>query len=107
MQTTACRGQEIRRPLSTKAAAKWFVEEMQSRELTGERTWRAVWNFYLWLCVEEELVPLPETMQARFAHELNKLCPRGQVRVHEGGRLKRLTTYTIPDAEVVTVQVAA
>lgn len=107
MSANASRGLAILRPLATKASAEWFVHEMQSRELTGERTWRALWEFYLWLCEEEELIPLNETMQARFAHELNKLCQRGQVRVREGGKLKRLTTYTIPEFEAVNLPVAA
>ena len=107
MSTTASRGLAIRRSLPTQAAAKWFVDQMQSYELTGERTWRALWDFYLWLCEEEELVPLPETMQARFAHELAKLCRRGQVRIREDGKLRRLTTYTIPDLEPVYLRTAA
>ena len=107
MSATASRGLAIRRPLATKASAEWFVHEMQSRELTGERTWRALWEFYLWLCEEEELIPLPETMQARFAQELNKLCQRGQVRVREGEKLRRLTTYAIPDLKPAYLRTAA
>jgi len=80
---------------------------MQALDLTGERTWRAIWDFYRWLCDEEGLVPLPETMQARFAHELSKLCRRGQVRIREDGKLRRLTTYTIPDLEPVYLGAAA
>ena len=107
MSTTASRGLAIRRSLPTHAAAELFVHQMQSYELTGERTWRALWDFYLWLCEEEALVPLPETMQARFAHELGKLCRRGQVRIREGGRLRRLTTYVVPDAEPAYLRTAA
>ena len=97
MSATASRGQEIRRPLPTKEAARWFVEELQSRELVGERTWRALWDCYVWFCEEAEIVSLPESMKARFAHELSKLCRRGQVRIREGGRLRRLTTYVVAD----------
>jgi hypothetical protein len=79
---------------------------MQSRELTGERTWRAIWEFYQWLCEEEDLVPLPEGMKARFAQELAKLCQRGQVRLREGGRLRRLTTYVLPDVEPAYLRAA-
>ena len=107
VSTAARRGQEIPRPLPAKEAARWFVFEMQQRELTGERTWRALWDCYLWFCDEEELVPLPKTMQARFAHELSKLCQRGQVRIREGGKLRRLTTYTVPDAESLQLRTAA
>jgi hypothetical protein len=107
MSTTASRGLAIRRSLPTQAAAEWFVDQMQSYELTGERTWRALWDFYLWICGEEGLIPLPETMQARFAHELRKLCRRGQVRIREGGKLRRLTTYTIPDLKPVYLRTAA
>ena len=107
MSVTASRGLAIRRSLPTQAAAEWFVHQMQSYELTGERTWRALWDFYLWLCEEEELIPLPETMQARFAHELSKLCRRGQVRIREGGKLRRLTTYTIPDLKPAYLRTAA
>ena len=80
---------------------------MQSRELTGERTWRALWDCYIWFCEEEELVPLPETMKARFAHELSKLCQRGQVRIREGGKLRRLTTYAVSDVEPAYLRTAA
>ena len=104
---TACRGQEIRRSLPTKDAAEWFVQEMLLRELTGERTWRALWDCYIWFCDEEKVVPLPDGMQARFAHELSKLCRRGQVRIKEGGRLCRLTTYVVPDAEPAYLRAAA
>ena len=100
------RGQGIPRPLPAKEAARWFVSEMQSRELTGERTWRALWDCYIWFCEEEELVPLPETMKARFAHELSKLCQRGQVRIREGGKLRRLTTYAVSDVEPAYLRAA-
>jgi hypothetical protein len=99
VSTAVSRGQQISRPLPAKEAARWFVSEMQSRELTGERTWRALWDCYIWFCEEEELVPLPETMKARFAHELSKFCQRGQVRIREGGKLRRLTTYAVSDVE--------
>ncbi len=107
MSTSAIRGLAIRRSLSPQAAAKCFVDQMQSYELTGERTWHALWEFYLWLCEEEQLIPLPENMQARFAHELGKLCRRGQVRIREGGKLRRLTTYTIPDLKPACLRTAA
>ncbi|MES0385358.1 MAG: hypothetical protein ABUJ98_12315 [Hyphomicrobium sp.] len=107
VSTAASRGQEIPRPLPAKEAARWFVSEMQSRELTGERTWRALWDCYIWFCEEEELVPLPETMKARFAHELSKLCQRGQVRIREGGKLRRLTTYAVSDVEPAYLRTAA
>ena len=107
VSTAARRGQEIPRPLPAKEAARWFVSEMQSRELTGERTWRALWDCYIWFCEEEELVPLPETMKARFAHELSKLCQRGQVRIREGGKLRRLTTYAVSDVEPAYLRTAA
>jgi hypothetical protein len=107
MQTAACRGQEICRSLSTKDAAKWFLEEMQSRELTGERTWRAIWQFYLWLCEEEEMIPLPDGMKARFAHELGLLCQRRHVRIREDRKVRRLTTYQIPHAAPAYLRAAA
>lgn len=107
MSTVASRGLAIHRSLSAQAAAEWFVHQMQSYELKGERTWGALWDFYLWLCEEEQLVPLPETMKARFAHELSKLCRRGQVRIREGGKLRRLTTYDVPDAEPAYLRAAA
>lgn len=107
MSATATRGLAIRRALPTREAAKRFVHEMQSRELTGERTWRAIWEFYQWLCEEEDLVPLPEGMKARFAQELAKLCQRGQVRLREGGKLRRLRTYAVPDVAPVCLKTAA
>ncbi len=107
VSTAASRGQEIPRPLPAKEAARWFVSEMQSRDLTGERTWRALWDCYIWFCEEAELVPLPETMKARFAHELSKLCQRGQVRIREGGKLRRLTTYAVSDVEPAYLRTAA
>ena len=107
MSATASRGLAIRRALPTKEAAQWFIQELQSRELTGERTWRALWDCYIWFCDEEELVPLPEGMQARFAHELSKLCRRGQVRIREDGKLRRLTTYAVPDVEAAHLRAAA
>ncbi len=101
------RGQDIPRPLPAKEAARWFVSEMLSRELTGERTWRALWDCYHWFCDEEDHVPLPEGMKARFAQELAKLCERGQVRIREGGKLRRLTTYVVPDVEPAYLRTAA
>ena len=106
MQSTASRGLEIRRALPTAEAVEWFIDQMQSHELTGERTWQALWDCYLWLCEEAELVPLAETMKARFAHELSKLCRRGQVRIREGGKLRRLTTYAVPDVEPAYLRAA-
>lgn len=107
MSATASRGQEIRRPMQVKDAARWFVEELQSREIVGERTWRALWDCYTWFCDEAELVPLPVGMKSRFAKELAELCQRGQVRVHEGGKLRRLTTYDVPDAQPKYLRAAA
>jgi len=107
VSANAKRGLAIPRSLPTQAAAEWFVHQMQSFDLTGERTWRALWDFYLWLCEEENLIPLPETMQAQFAHELSKLCRRGQIRLRDGGQLRRLTTYTVPKLEAVCLRAAA
>ncbi len=107
MSATAKRGQRIRRPMPPKDSAKWLVQELQLRELTGERTWRALWECYGWFCDEAELVPLQESMKARFAQELAKLCQRGQVRLREGGKLRRLTTYAVPDVEPAYLRTAA
>lgn len=106
-QITACRGQEIRRSRSTKEEARWFVQELQSREIVGERTWRALWDCYTWFCDEAELVPLPGGMKSRFAQELAEICQRGQVRIREGGKLRRLTTYDVPDAQPACLRAAA
>lgn len=106
MSATASRGLEIRRALPTAEAVEWFIDQMQSHELTGERTWQALWDCYLWLCEEADFVPLPETMKARFAHELSKFCRRGQVRIREGGKLRRLTTYAVPDVEPAYLRAA-
>jgi hypothetical protein len=107
MLASVRRGQEIRRPMPPKDSAKWLVQELQLRELTGERTWRALWDCYLWFCEEAGLVPLPESMKARFAQELANLCQRGQVRIREGGKLRRLTTYAVSDADPVYLRTAA
>jgi len=107
MSATASCGQEIRRPLQVKDAARWFVQELQSREIVGERTWRALWDCYVWFCDEAEIVPLPVGMKSRFAQELANLCQRGQVRISEGGKLRRLTTYDVPDAQPAYLRAAA
>ena len=71
---------------------------MQEMGFEGEWAWCDVWGFYSeWFYADEKLAPLPDAMKAMFANELGKLCQKGQVRVRENGRVRRLTTYTIPN----------
>ena len=101
-------GLAIQRPLSPAAAVRRFVAWMNAQEFVGERTWRALLDFYSWHCEEESLVPLPASLLgSRFATELAKMCSRGQVQVRENGRVQRLTTYTIAGAEIVSLVRAA
>lgn len=89
-------GQPIARPLSPSDAAVRFVTWMRSQNFCGEYLWRDLLEYFAWFVTEERLVPLPEQHRAMFAHELAKLCPRGQVRMTENGRRRRLTTYFVP-----------
>lgn len=88
-------GQPIARPLPPGAAAMRFVAWMRSQNFCGEYLWRDLLEYFDWFAVEEHLVPLPEQQRAMFAHELGKLCRRGQVRLTENGRRRRLTTYIV------------
>lgn len=94
------RGLPIARPVPPSAVAPRFVAWMVEQDLVGEFLWRDLWAFYLeWFCPEQTLAPLPNSMRAKFAEELAGYCARGQVRMVEGGRRRRLTTYTIQAPE--------
>lgn len=104
--TSVIRGLPIVRPLPPSVEVPAFVHWMQEHGFTGERTWEAMSSFYLWFCKDQGRVPLPATMEARFARELAKLCPRGQIRLRQNGKLRRLRTYTIPDFKPAHLGVA-
>jgi hypothetical protein len=96
------RGLPIPRPVPACAVAPRFVAWMVEQDLVGEFLWRDLWAFYVeWFCPENTLDPLPNGMRAKFAEELAGYCARGQVRMVEGGRRRRLTTYTIQAPERV------
>lgn len=81
-------------------AAKWFVSDLQTRGTVGEFLWRDLVELYDVHAEEEGLPPLSPLMRSLFAQQLALLCQRGQVRVTENGRRRRLTTYTVPPAEL-------
>ena len=88
----------IDRPLSPDAAAALFVHWCQETGLTGERLWRDLWQLYVeWHCHEQGIVSLPDRMSAQFAQALSRHCRKGQIRLYENGRLRRLTTYEVDD----------
>lgn len=97
-------GLPIARPLSPSAAASRFLEWMRSQGFCGEYLWRDLLEYFAWFVTEEHLVPFPEQQRALFAHELSKRCMRGQVRITENGRRRRLTTYFL---EATSVEFAA
>jgi len=89
-------GQPIARSLPLNAAVAGFVRWMCEMGFVGEYAWSDIWEYYSrWHCADEKLVPVPVNRKAYFAQELAKLCERGQVRVLQEGRVRRLTTYTI------------
>jgi hypothetical protein len=95
-------GQPIARSLPLNAAVAGFVRWMCEMGFIGEYAWFDIWEYYsLWYSAEEKLVPVPVNRKAYFAQELAKLCERGQVRVLQEGRVRRLTTYTILAAEPI------
>ncbi len=74
--------------------ALWLSRE----QLTGEREWRRLWALYRdRYCVENDVVPVPDRMKAYFAEALSTRAQRGQVRMFENGKMRRITTYTIID----------
>lgn len=81
-------------------AAKWLVSDLQTRGTVGEFLWRDLVELYDVLAEEEGMPPLSPLMRSLFAQQLARLCQRGQVRVTENGRRRRLTTYTVPPAEL-------
>lgn len=91
-------GLPIARPLSPSAAASRFLEWMRSQGFCGEYLWRDLLEYFAWFVAEEHLVPFPDQQRALFAHELGKHCSRGQVRITENGRRRRLTTYFLEPA---------
>ena len=102
------RGLPIAKPVPPSAVAPRFVAWMVEQDLIGEFLWRDLWAFYLeWFCPENTLDPLPKGMRAKFAEELAGYCARGQVRMVEGGRLRRLTTYTIQAPERIRLAAGA
>ena len=98
------RGQPIARPLPPTAAASRFVSWMSDMGFVGEYAWRDLLDFYAWHCAEEKLLPIPVNHLASLAHELGELCAKGQIRVMEEGRRRRLTTYTILPPELVQLR---
>lgn len=89
----------IREPPMT-TAAKWFVSDLQTRGTVGEFLWRDLVELYDVHAEAENLPPLSPLMRSLFAQQLARLCQRGQVRVRENGRRRRLTTYIVPPAEL-------
>jgi hypothetical protein len=101
-------GQPIVRSLPLDAAAAGFVRWMCEFGFVGEYTWSDIWDFYSgWHCADEKLVPVPPNRKAYFAQELAKLCERGQVRVLQQGRVRRLRTYKIVATDQVRIVRAA
>jgi hypothetical protein len=96
-------GLPIARPLSPSAAVPGFLDWMRSQGFCGEYLWRDLLEYFAWFVTEERLVPFPEQQRAMFAHELSKHCKRGQVRLTENGRRRRLTTYFLEPASAELV----
>lgn len=81
--------QPIVRPLHPVTAAKRFVR-------VGEFLWRDLVELYDVHAEDEGIAPLSPLMRSLFAQQLAQLCRRGQVRMTENGRRRRLTTYLVP-----------
>lgn len=86
----------VARPLPPAIDANRFFQWLPSNGYVGEFLWRDLLVLYDTYVEAEGLVPMSPLMRSMFAQQLGKLCRRGQVRVFENGRRRRLTTYTIP-----------
>jgi hypothetical protein len=86
----------IARPLAPAIDASRFFNWLRSNGYIGEFLWRDLLVLYDIYAEDERLVPMSPLMRSMFAQQLGKLCRRGQVRVTENDRRRRLTTYTVP-----------
>lgn len=89
----------ILRPTPPADVVPLFVDWCQQHGFHGEWLWSDLWSLYEeYICSENEILPLPNTMRPQFAHHLSLYCRRFQVSVYEKGRRRRLTAYLIPEA---------
>lgn len=86
----------VARALPPAIDASRFFNWLPSNGYVGEFLWRDLLALYEIYAAAEGLTPMSPLMRSMFAQQLGKLCRRGQVRVFENGRRRRLTTYTIP-----------
>jgi hypothetical protein len=88
----------IVRPQTESAAVGQFLLWLNREGISGEHEWRNLWALYQnHYCIECEVKPVPESKKAYFAQALAQRARRGQVRIIENGRMRRITTYTIVD----------
>lgn len=89
-------------PPSPAEAVARFLAFMQDYGHTGEMAWSGdggVWNWYLWHCAYDALChPVPANM---FGRALSEAIDWRQASDYATGRRRRLTYYTIPEAEPV------
>jgi hypothetical protein len=93
----------LQAPLPPAAAAREFVGWMQDFGFVGERLWGGpdgLWEYYLWHCDDIRRHRLPDNV---FAHALGGLVDCRQINDRTTGKRRRLTAYTIPDAETETI----
>ncbi len=86
----------IARSLPPAIDASRFCAWLPLNGYAGEFLWRDLLSVYEAYVEIEGLTPMSPLMRSMFAQHLGKLCRRGQVRITENGRRRRLTTYTIP-----------
>ena len=66
--------------------------------MSGEHEWRDLWLLYKNnFCPAVGVEAISDRKRAYFAEALSKRARRGQIRVYEDGRKRRITTYLIPD----------
>jgi hypothetical protein len=88
----------IARPAPADDAVADFLEWLGEQGVSGEHEWRNLWPLYRNnFCVEVGAEPVSERKRAYFAEALSKRARRGQIRIFENGRMRRITTYLIAD----------
>ena len=88
----------IARPTAAEDAVADFLEWLGEQGVGGEHEWRNLWPLYRNnFCVEVGAEPVSERKRAYFAEALSKRARRGQIRIFENGRKRRITTYLIAD----------
>ena len=88
----------ISRPAPIDWEVSQFLVWLKDEGITGEHLWRDLWLLYQnKFAVENDIEPVPTRKKAYFAQALAAKAKRSQLRILEDGRLRRLTTYTLPE----------